>query len=321
MDDKASINGKISTYLGRVTKQLAMFLEKTLPTLFDDWWKKAVLNALSYQQMQRLEERQITTLAGLDLASLLRVMDQNWYAISNHLNLSRETRNFLKEMQSVRNRWAHQDTMDVSADDIYQDLDTIRRFAHVIGAEGKLIQEIQDTRDTLIHSPAHQQISANATPKNELNPPSPNMAEFKMAQMVFTPANPSCRGQSSQWHDFMEAKIAPSTMRYYEFLINNHHLLPNLGNMPVKKIKPSHLIEAFRKIEEKRTPYSAKRSCQVCSQIMQYATALEIIEINPVQSMRPLLRPPKCGHFAAITDPEVLGKLLNKIDIFLAVPH
>ena len=124
---------------------------------------------------------------------------------------------------------------------------------------------------------------------------------------------------ASQWLEFMGTKIAPSTMRYYAFLINNH-LLPNLGTMPVKKIKPSHLIEAFRKIEEKRTPYSAKRSCQVCSQIMQYATALEIIEINPVPSMRPLLRPPKYGHFAAITDPEELGKLLRKIDNFSCSP-
>lgn len=118
---------------------------------------------------------------------------------------------------------------------------------------------------------------------------------------------------AGQWLDFMSSKIVPSTLRYYGFLIKNH-LLPNLGDMPVKKIKPSHLIEAFRKIEENRTPYSAKRSCQICSQIMQYATALEIIEINPVPSIRPLLRPPKYGHFAAITEPEELGKLLCRID-------
>lgn len=118
---------------------------------------------------------------------------------------------------------------------------------------------------------------------------------------------------AAQWLDFMSSKIMPSTMKYYHFLIKNH-LLPNLGTMPVKKIKPSTLIEAFRKIEEKGTLYSAKRSCQVCSQVMQYAMALEIIEINPVPSMRPLLRPPKYGHFAAITEPEALGRLLCKID-------
>ena len=42
---------------------------------------------------------------------------------------------------------------------------------------------------------------------------------------------------ASQWLDFMGTKIAPSTMRYYAFLINNY-LLPNLGTMPVKRSSP-----------------------------------------------------------------------------------
>ena len=47
---------------------------------------------------------------------------------------------------------------------------------------------------------------------------------------------------------------------------------------------------------------------------MQYAVALEIIEINPVPSIRQLLKVPKYGHFSAVTDPESLGSILYKID-------
>ncbi len=118
---------------------------------------------------------------------------------------------------------------------------------------------------------------------------------------------------AEQWFDFMGSKIAPQTMNYYNSLMKNY-LLPNLGDMPVKKIKPSHLIEVFRKIEEKGTLCSSKRSCQICSNVMQYAVALEIIEINPVPSIRQLLKVPKYGHFSAVTAPESLGNILYKID-------
>lgn len=118
---------------------------------------------------------------------------------------------------------------------------------------------------------------------------------------------------AGQWIDFMGSKIAPQTLKYYNSLMKNY-LLPNFGDMPVKRIKPSHLIEVFRKIEEKGTLYSSKRSCQICSNVMQYAVALEIIEINPVPSIRQLLKVPKYGHFSAVTDPESLGNILYKIE-------
>lgn len=118
---------------------------------------------------------------------------------------------------------------------------------------------------------------------------------------------------AGQWIDFMGSKIAPQTLKYYNSLMKNY-LLPNFGDMPVKRIKPSHLIEVFRKIEEKGTLYSSKRSCQICSNVMQYAVALEIIEINPVPSIRQLLKVPKYGHFSAVTEPESLGNILYKIE-------
>lgn len=118
---------------------------------------------------------------------------------------------------------------------------------------------------------------------------------------------------AEQWMDFMGSKITPQTMKHYKSLMKNY-LLPNFGDMPVKKIKPSHLIEAFRKIEEKGTLYSSKRACQICSNVMQYAIALELIEINPVPSIRKLLKVPKYGHFSAVIEPESLGKILYKID-------
>ncbi|HUU41603.1 MAG TPA: Swt1 family HEPN domain-containing protein, partial [Desulfatiglandales bacterium] len=91
--------------LQKVTGCLAAYLERALPSLFEDWWKQAVLNSLSFQQRRRIEQRNIDSLASLDLAALLRILDQNWYQVSTRMNLTSEARHFLKEMQTVRNRW------------------------------------------------------------------------------------------------------------------------------------------------------------------------------------------------------------------------
>ena len=96
--------------------------------MFDDWWNLSVVNILSFQQKRRLEQQKITSLRGLDLAGLLRVLDQNWYQISNRLNFTPEDRHFVKEMLTVRNRWAHANTEGSQLKIFIEILDTIQRL-------------------------------------------------------------------------------------------------------------------------------------------------------------------------------------------------
>ena len=130
----------------RMTKCLAHF-SKRFYRPFSDWWNEAVVNILSFQQRRRVRERGINSLASLDLAALLRVLDQNWYQISTKLDLTSESRHFVKEMQTVRNRWAHAGSEGFPVDDVYRDLDTLQRFATVIEADEGLLQEIRDDKD------------------------------------------------------------------------------------------------------------------------------------------------------------------------------
>ena len=57
MLEKALVHGVVAKHLSDVAGQLAVFLERVLPPLFDDWWNKAVVNTLSFQQTRRLEQR------------------------------------------------------------------------------------------------------------------------------------------------------------------------------------------------------------------------------------------------------------------------
>lgn len=194
MNDKLLIQGEVAKHLSDLAGQLTIFLEGALPPLFDDWWKNAVLNTLSFQQKRRVDQRKITSLGGLDLAGLLRVLDQNWYQISNSLDLASEARHFVKEMQTVRNRWAHADTEGFLADDIYRDLDTIQRFAGVIGADDKLIQDLRQTKSVLLAQEPPSQPSRNAKSTSVSSEKDSSVAEYTPGQIVFPKSNPSSPG-------------------------------------------------------------------------------------------------------------------------------
>jgi len=105
--ETSTIAAKLSTFLMDATEELSKWLNTSLSVLSSTWWESIVMKSLSYQQRQRVEKNKISSLNQLDLAALMRILDQNWYQLSQQYNLSNQDRHFVKEMQSVRNRWAH----------------------------------------------------------------------------------------------------------------------------------------------------------------------------------------------------------------------
>ncbi len=77
----------------------------------------------------------IARLEQLDLATLLRVLDRNWHELSQMLALPREGRDQVRELQSVRNRWAHLSAVPVAAENTYRDAYTPARVFDMLGAE------------------------------------------------------------------------------------------------------------------------------------------------------------------------------------------
>ena len=67
------------------TAWIARLLSAKLPELSPDWWQKLVLDRLSFHQQRTARERGFKTLQQLDFAALLRVLDQNWYDLSDSL--------------------------------------------------------------------------------------------------------------------------------------------------------------------------------------------------------------------------------------------
>jgi len=130
--------------LGRSTQQ---FLEAVLPSCDAKWWDNCVLAHLTFQQRRAVDEKGLTSLTELDLAGLLRVLDRNWYDINAVRRLPFEARNWLKEAQSIRNRWAHLPPGGLNPDDRYRDLDTVWRLMTALGADDSSISRVRTARD------------------------------------------------------------------------------------------------------------------------------------------------------------------------------
>lgn len=125
---------------------IAAFLEEQLPAFSDDWWQSLVIGRLTYQQQRLAAERGISALGQLDLAALLRVLDENWYELSAALKWPREGRNWIKELQSIRNKWAHISTEAEPSGEIYRDADTLYRLIQLIGARPQTIAAVENMR-------------------------------------------------------------------------------------------------------------------------------------------------------------------------------
>lgn len=132
------------------TKELAQWLEVQLPRLSDDWWESHVVRTLSFQQQRLLVEKRLSSLRELDLAALLRVLDQNWYDLTSIVTLDRDARTWVKEMQGVRNRWAHLPADQLPAGETYRDADTLGRLLGVLNSDSPAIQAVEAVkRDAL----------------------------------------------------------------------------------------------------------------------------------------------------------------------------
>ena len=90
-------------------------------------------------------------------------------------------------------------------------------------------------------------------------------------------------------------------------------VFPWIGKTPIRKISPRRLLSVVRRIEERGAIESAHRVLACCGQIFRYAIATDRADRDPAVDLRGALAPFKRGHFAAVTEPERLGRLLRQL--------
>ncbi len=78
------------------------------------------------------------------------MVDQNWYELSQQLNLDKSARNWLKEAQTIRNRWAHAPAGGLDTETQYRDLDTIERLLKAFVANQDALNNLREAKNTLL---------------------------------------------------------------------------------------------------------------------------------------------------------------------------
>ena len=136
--------------LADLAATIAGVLQRELPQVGKDWWQSCVVDRLSIQQQRLVSNGRVDSLASLDLAGLLRVFDQNWNPLGYRLNLDQQTRNWLKEAQGIRNRWAHLPPGGLRLGDAYRDVDTLYRLLSALDADHVTLDRAQAERGRVL---------------------------------------------------------------------------------------------------------------------------------------------------------------------------
>ncbi|MCD0161808.1 DEAD/DEAH box helicase family protein [Deinococcus sp. 6YEL10] len=297
------------------TRDLAQWLEATLPQLSPDWWSGRVVSSLSFQQQRLLTEKNLSSLRDLDLAALLRVLDQNWYDLTSVVTLDRDARTLVKEMQSVRNRWAHLPASELPASQVYRDADTLGRLLHALDPDFSSRPSVEAVKTEALRNLAAPGVPAPApvagVPAAE---PSPGAALFTAGEVVTLRSQPDVHvpvlrmipgGVERRYEVFQDGAVAT----YYESQLQSALRPPRSPALDVTELR-GHLT-SLKLLSPSVATLTSFSSGRVNFVPYQYRPVLKV-----VQADRPrLLIADEVGVGKTIEAGLILKELQARMDI------
>ncbi|SEK80839.1 tyrosine-type recombinase/integrase [Nitrosovibrio tenuis] len=91
-------------------------------------------------------------------------------------------------------------------------------------------------------------------------------------------------------------------------------IFPWIGSKPIAELAAPELLAAVRRIESRGALETAHRALGNCGQVFRYAIATGRATRDISADLRGALPPVKGEHFAAITEPKLVGALLRAMD-------
>lgn len=173
------IIGQFEIFKYQAQKSLCGWLDKELPKLKNNWWQSCILEKVTEEQLKSIREKNISTISGLDFAQLLKILERNWFELSQKHSFSQEHKTYVNALQAARNRWSHKSTNEmlqypngISDDDLYRDSDTILRFMQLFDTSSQeALDEIQTFKHFIRYIPqylTHEIVIICLNCKNEL---------------------------------------------------------------------------------------------------------------------------------------------------------
>jgi integrase len=119
---------------------------------------------------------------------------------------------------------------------------------------------------------------------------------------------------AEEWLKKLGGKAAKTQQKKRGWL--DADVLPLIGDIPMAALRPRDVLAVGRRMEARGVLDSAHRVVQMCGQICRYAIASTIIEVDVTSGLTGALAPIETTHYAAITDPQEVGKLMRAIDSY-----
>lgn len=91
------------------------------------------------------------------------------------------------------------------------------------------------------------------------------------------------------------------------------HILPVLGQMPIKAIKTVTLVNLLKPISARKKGETFSRVRILCGQIFRYAVCNGVIPYDPTLGLKGAFPAPVTKHYAAITDPAEVGAFMKAL--------
>ncbi len=116
-----------------------------------------------------------------------------------------------------------------------------------------------------------------------------------------------------EWFSKQEPNWAPShSIKILQRL--ERDIFPWIGGRAIDKLSAPQILDVVRRIENRGALESAHRALANCSQVVRYAVATGRALRDPTVDLRGALPPVKSKHFAALTEPGDVSRLLRKLD-------
>jgi integrase len=122
---------------------------------------------------------------------------------------------------------------------------------------------------------------------------------------------------ASEWLKRQKPSLAEVTYSKAKWMLG---LVPSLDSIPIAAVSAPEVLAALRRIEAAGTIETAHRVKQKIGQVFRYAVATGRATRDPTGDLRGALAPIVSTSHAAVTDPKVVGELLQAIDGYQGQP-
>lgn len=193
MDDQYIVS-KINEYLHQATGLLVAWLDGKLRRVSDDWWNECVLDRLSYRQREIAIEKGFKELSDFDLAAVLRIADKNWYDMRSFAYLPTSERECIRDMQSVRNNWAHCAGTLPGKDAIIHDIEVLSKFFEQMEAPQADINQLEEFKKNVQNENIAAMTSVEKIEEDPIVEGEITDSEIKEKDTVYLVGDPKTRG-------------------------------------------------------------------------------------------------------------------------------